>query len=137
MNTPHDATDDLRGLMRTGLVAAMKARRPEEVSALRTAIAAIDNASTVAVAEPASAAGSEGPAASEGPIAGARIGLGAAEAERRALTPADLRHLLQAQIDDRIAEAERYDAHAAHDAAERLRLEASALEPYLRSVDGR
>lgn len=123
----HSPAQELRALLRTGLVAAMKARRPEAVSALRTAIAAIENAEAVdAPAGPAdpAAAGSEH-------VAGARLGVGSTEAPRRVLSAEDLRDLLRAQVAERRTEAERCAAHGRHDAAGRLRAEADVLTAYL------
>ncbi|SDU69378.1 GatB/YqeY domain-containing protein [Jiangella alkaliphila] len=120
----------LRDRLRADLTAAMKARRPDVVTALRTALAAVDNAEAVAPSEQPSAATSEH-------VAGAHTGLGAAEAERRELTAGDVRSILRAQVSERRTEAERYDAHGRHDAADRLRREADALVPYLGSQEGR
>lgn len=113
----------LRATMRADLGVAMKARNSRAISALRTAIAAIDNAesvdSTVATA-PASAH-----------IAGATIGLGTAEVPRRSLSPAQVHAILRAQIDDRSAEADRYETLGQIEAAEGLRGEAQIIAAYL------
>ncbi|MDT0331841.1 GatB/YqeY domain-containing protein [Nocardiopsis lambiniae] len=121
---PHDA-QALRSMMRTDLVAAMKAREPETVSALRTAIAAIENAE--AITAPAH---TDGGASSEH-VAGTRVGVGSTEVERRTLSAEEVRSLLRAQITDRVAEADRYDAHGRHEAADRLRREADTLGKYV------
>ncbi|MFD7682903.1 hypothetical protein [Streptomyces sp. NPDC060187] len=124
MPVPEDA-QALRSLLRTDLVAAMKARRTEAVSALRTAIAVIDNAEAVETPAQASVH-----AVSEH-VAGAGTGVGSTEAERRVLSLDDVRALLQAQVDDRTREADRYDTHGQRDAALRLRREADVLSRYL------
>jgi uncharacterized protein YqeY len=129
MNQPPELqpTEDaqvLRSMLRTDLVAAMKARQPEIVAALRTAIAAIDNAEAVEVPDRTGVVTSKH-------IAGAQAGVGSTEAKRRALTIDDVRALLQAEIADRTAEADRYDTHGHHEAASRLRHEAEALRKYL------
>ncbi|MGW6487350.1 hypothetical protein [Streptomyces sp. NPDC055056] len=124
MPVPEDA-QALRSLLRTDLVAAMKARRTEAVSALRTAIAVIDNAEAVEAPAQASVH-----AVSEH-VAGAGTGVGSTEAERRVLSLDDVRALLQAQVDDRTGEADRYDTHGQRDAALRLRREADVLSRYL------
>ncbi|MET8032007.1 hypothetical protein [Streptomyces sp. NPDC005345] len=124
MPVPEDA-QALRSLLRTDLVAAMKARRTEAVSALRTAIAVIDNAEAVDTPAQASVH-----AVSEH-VAGARTGVGSTEAERRVLSLDDVRALLQAQVDDRTGEADRYDTYGQRDAALRLRREADVLRQYL------
>ncbi|MFD7792474.1 hypothetical protein [Streptomyces sp. NPDC059759] len=124
MPVPEDA-QALRSLLRTDLVAATKARRTEAVSALRTAIAVIDNAEAVEAPAQASVH-----AVSEH-VAGAGAGVGSTEAERRVLSLDDVRALLQAQVDDRTGEADRYDTHGQRDAALRLRREADVLSRYL------
>lgn len=109
--------------MRADLGVAMKARNSRAISALRTAIAAIDNAESVdstAEIAPASAH-----------IAGATIGLGTAEVPRRSLSPAQVHAILRAQIDDRSAEADRYETLGQIEAAEGLRGEAQIIAAYL------
>lgn len=118
-----EKVQELRSALRTDLVTAMKARRPEVVSALRTALAAVDNAEAVAVPDASVESASEH-------VAGARVGVGAAETERRTLSVDEVRSLLRAQVQERITEAERYDSHGRSEAAERLRREADALRKY-------
>jgi len=60
------------------------------VTALRTTLAALDNATAVTVTAP--------PAPTDGPIAGAVAGLGATEAARRDLTDADVVAVIEDQI---------------------------------------
>ncbi|WBB61058.1 GatB/YqeY domain-containing protein [Streptomyces sp. WMMC500] len=125
--TGPETTEDaqaLRSLMRADLRAAMKARRPEAVSALRTALAAIDNAEAV---ETPAAPAEEGSAH----VAGARAGVGSAEAARRVLTADDVRALLRAQVAERRTEAEVYEKGGHGEAAARLRHEADTLDTYL------
>ncbi|CQA01206.1 response regulator receiver protein [Mycobacteroides abscessus] len=113
----------LRATMRADLGVAMKARNSRAISALRTAIAAIDNAESVdstAATPPASTH-----------IAGATIGLGTAEVPRRSLSPAQVHAILRAQIDDRSAEADRYETLGQIEAAEGLRGEAQIIAAYL------
>ncbi|WP_342672922.1 hypothetical protein [Sporichthya polymorpha] len=102
----------------------MKTKQPEVVSALRTTLAAIDNAEAVAPADGVGPAGSEH-------VAGAQHGVGSTEATRRALTTVDLEAIVAAQVADRLAEADRYDRLGRPDAADRLRGEADALQIYL------
>lgn len=118
-----EKVQELRSALRTDLVTAMKARRPEVVSALRTALAAVDNAEAVAVPDASVESASEH-------VASARVGVGAAETERRTLSVDEVRSLLRAQVQERITEAERYDSHGRSEAAERLRREADALRKY-------
>ncbi len=115
---------ELRATLRRDLTAAMKSRDADAVAMLRTAIAAIGNAE--AVAAPGAA-----PAATSAHIAGARAGLGAAEAARRPLTAGELRAILQGQLTEYTREADRYAAHGQDAAAQRLRNQASLLSRYL------
>jgi len=103
---------------------AMKAREPDAVAALRAVIAAIDNAEAVPAPEARQAATSSH-------IAGARAGLGAAEAARRGLSDSDQRAILREQITGYAAGADRYEALGQPDAANRLRTQAHLLSGYL------
>jgi len=115
----------MRASLRDDLKAALKARDSVAISALRSALAAIDNAEAVPAEHRVdSATGSEH-------VAGAAAGLGAAEAERRHLTEADLRSIVENEVRERLAAAEEYDRLGRTDAADRLRAEAKALSPYL------
>jgi len=115
----------LRHALRRDLAMAMKAREPDAVAALRAAIAAIDNAEAVPAPEARQAATSSH-------IAGARAGLGAAEAARRDLSDSDQRAVLREQITGYTTEADRYEALGQPDAAARLRTQARLLSAYLR-----
>jgi len=122
----HDTSPQaLRDALRRDLASAMKAREPDAVSALRTAIAAIDNAEAVPAPD-------ESPATTSGHIAGARVGLGAAEAARRDLTRSQQQAILRDQITGYTAEADHYDALGQPAAARRLRDQACLLTAYLR-----
>ncbi|WP_018636132.1 hypothetical protein [Parafrankia elaeagni] len=116
----------LRAALRDDLVAAMKARNRDAVTALRTTIAALDNAEAVEVEVP----GQEQPPAS-GRIAGGREGLGVTEADRRELSAGTVHSILRAQLSERVAEADRYDALGQAAAGDRLRREADALRKYV------
>jgi hypothetical protein len=127
--TPEPAHDTapqaLRDALRRDLSSAMKAREPDAVSALRTAIAAIDNAEAVPAPE-------TGPATTSSHIAGARAGVGAAEAARRQLSAGQQRAILRDQITGYTTEADRYEALGQPAAAHRLRNQARLLTAYLR-----
>jgi hypothetical protein len=114
----------LRATLRRDLTAAMKARDPDAVAVLRTAIAGIDNAEAVAAPQAA-------PAATSAHIAGARAGLGAAEASRRQLTGDEIQAILGGQLAEYSREADRYADHGQPAAAERLRNQAGLLSRYL------
>ncbi|MBR8743923.1 hypothetical protein [Nocardiopsis sp. MG754419] len=120
---PVEDTAALRSMLRADLTTAMKARRRDSVAALRTTIAALDNAEAVPVrGAPAETTGAH--------IAGAEHGVGSTEARRRALTLDEALSLLRAQIEERTSEADRYASLGAREDAERLRREADALRAY-------
>jgi uncharacterized protein len=123
---PDQAADAqaLRATLRRGLTAAMKARDTEVLAALRTAIAAIDNAEAVAV--PADRA-----PVTSAHIAGASSGAGSAEAARRQLDGDEVRRILRDQADEQAREADRFDELGQADAARRLRRRAEVIAAYL------
>lgn len=101
--------------MRAGDVAAR--------TTLRSALGAIDNAEAV-----------EAPVASPSDgeyVAGAALGVGAAEASRRQLSEADIREILQREVSERLDAAQGYDDSGQPEAATRLRAEAKVLSAYL------
>ena len=110
----------LRGRLRGALPAAMKARDGAAVAALRSALAAIDNAEAV---EPAP--GRSPGAAGHADLAGTVAGLGAAEVERRHLQEAEVEQIVQTEVADRRAAADAYER------AGRLRAEADVLSSHL------
>jgi uncharacterized protein len=99
----------------------LRARDTVATSALRSALAAIDNAGAVPAA-PAPAVGTGGPH-----VAGVMTGLGAAEAERRSLSEADVEEIVRAEIAERQAAARDYDRSGHAEQADRLRREAQVL----------
>ena len=108
--------------LRRALTAALKARDAVAVSALRSALAAVENAGAVDAAQ--------APAPVSGPIAGAVSGLGASEVERR---PVDVRAVVAAEVDQRRSAAREYADLGRPDRAERLHAEADVLAAHLRS----
>ena len=124
---PADAAQALRAALRHGLVTALKARDTDALAALRTTIAAIDNAEAVPVPVPDTSRPATGVH-----IAGSRSGPGSTEAARRQLSASELRDILAGQITEHTREADRYDALGRADAAERLRRQARTLTAYLR-----
>jgi uncharacterized protein YqeY len=115
----------MRAEMRADLTAALKARDRVAVSALRSALAAVENAEAVAVdPRPASATGTAH-------VAGAAAGAGAAEARRRHLTDADIHAIVEGEVRERSAAAQEYERHGRDDLAERLRVEVAVLRRYL------
>jgi uncharacterized protein YqeY len=108
--------DQLQGALR----AALRARDKIAVSALRSALAALDNAAAVPPG-PARAAAS-------GPhFAGATAGLGAGEVPRRGLTAGEAEQIVRAEIAERAAAADGYQRAGHDERASRLRREAAVL----------
>jgi uncharacterized protein YqeY len=124
------AAEALRAALRHGLTTALKARDTDAMAALRTAIAAIDNAQAVPAAALNPLAALNPPAASAH-VAAARRGVGSTEAARRQLSGSELRDILRDQIAEHDREADRYDALGQADAAQRLRRQARTLRAYL------
>ena len=117
--------DDLRDRLRTALRDAIKAQDKSAVAALRSALAAIDNAAAVpADATPGSAASSEH-------VAGTTAGLGTAEAERAELTAGQVEEIVQGEIDDRREAADHYRRAGQNDMANQLEREAGVLSPFV------
>lgn len=118
----------MRARLRQDLTAALKAGDRVAVTALRSSLAAIDNAEAVLVDRPL-----DGVTGNEH-VAGAAAGLGAAEAERRHLTEAEVRSIVENEARERSAAAEEYERLGRTDLAERLRAEAEVLSRYLRAA---
>ncbi|GAA3541874.1 hypothetical protein GCM10022222_26940 [Amycolatopsis ultiminotia] len=115
----------MRAKLRDDLKAALKTRDRTAISALRSALAAIDNAEAVPVDQALDATvGNEH-------VAGAAVGLGAAEASRRDLTDADLRSIVENEVRERTVAAEDYERLGRAEEAARLRAEAAVLQRHL------
>jgi uncharacterized protein len=123
--TLRTVTADLRSALRRDLTAALKARQAETVSALRTALAALENAEAVEVQDQDNAS------SASAHFAGARSGPGSAEVPRRQLDPEDLRSLLEAVISDFEREARRYHSLGQAEVARRLEGRAAVLSAYV------
>lgn len=112
----------MRTSLRRDLTAALKARDRVSVAALRSALAAIENAEALPADQlPASAANEPWSA----------NGVGAAEAQPRHLTEADLREIVEREVRERSVAADEYEQIGRHDRAESLRSEAAVLSRYL------
>jgi hypothetical protein len=119
------AAQHWRTTLRDALLAARKNRDSMRVSALRSALSAIDNAETPD--------GARVDAPASGTIAGGVVGLGAAEVARRELSDAEIRELLRAEVDERLAAARQIDASHTERAAT-LRAGAAVLTDLLGDV---
>ena len=113
----------LRSVLRSRLTTAMRERDRAAASVLRTAVAAIENAEAVPVDDGRTVATSAD-------VAGAAVGLGVTEAERRRLDDATERSLVVAEVRS-LVEAEA--AYAAAGDRERAR-DAAAGAALLRAV---
>jgi hypothetical protein len=113
--------DDLRERLRDGLRAALRSRDMVAAAALRSALGAIANAEAVPVDQSAA-----DPTTSQH-VAGAAAGLGAAEAQRRGLTGAEVGQIVDAEITERMAAAADYEGRGYAEQARRLRREARVL----------
>jgi uncharacterized protein len=153
MSEPVPPGDDLPARLRRALTAALHARDMTAAAALRSALGAIGNAEAVPVppaargTDPAArgtdpaARGTDPAAASAGRaaastravrrgsphVAGTVAGPGAAEAERRCLSPAQVAAIVAAEIDERREAAAQYERAGHADRAARLAAEAQAL----------
>lgn len=119
----------VRARLRRALTAALKAGDRDAVAALRSALAALDNAEAVganSLSRP-----KDGSATESNHVAGAVAGLGAGEVDRRVLTDAEVAATVQAEIDERLVAAQQYASANRDDAALRLRAEAAVLGRYL------
>lgn len=120
------AAQHWRTKLRDALLAARKDRDTTRIAALRSALGAIDNAETPD--------GVQLDAPLSGTIAGSVTGLGAAEVARRELSDAQIRDLLRAEVDERLAAAEQAAAGGHADRADILRAEAAVLTASLGDV---
>ncbi|GAA2666651.1 hypothetical protein [Actinoplanes palleronii] len=107
----------LRDRLQAALLPAMKAKDRVTVTALRSALAAIENAAAV----PSRDTGSGLPA----------TGLGVTEVPRRAQDDAEIERIVRAEVDERLTAAAEYDRLGRDAEATRLRAEADALGAHL------
>jgi uncharacterized protein YqeY len=121
-----DPATQWRVRLRAELLTARKSRDTVRITVLRTALSAIDNAETPGAIELDATAG--------GTIAGAAAGLGAAEVDRRVLSEAEIRGLLQTEVDERLAAARRVEAGGHAERAAALRTEATLLTDLIGDV---
>jgi hypothetical protein len=81
----------LRAALRSRLTVAMRERDRDATAVLRSAVAALENAEAVSVTDaPVSASSPD--------VAGAALGVGATEAQRRVLDAAQERSVLEAEV---------------------------------------
>lgn len=119
----------LEQALRAALVPAMRARDEAAVSALRSALSAVANGEAVDVREVDVRV-----AATSEHVAGAVVGVGAAEVERRTLSEGDARSIVEAERWSREADATTLEQHGQTERAARLRAEADVLAQVLRGI---
>jgi uncharacterized protein len=120
-------SDDLRTPLRRQLSAAVREHHRPAVSALRSALAALDNAEAVRPGEDFQ------PEVSQH-IAGGVAGVGAAEVERRVLDVESQRALVRAEIESSLVAAMTYQQHGQRTRAAELRMGADVLAAVLNST---
>jgi uncharacterized protein YqeY len=113
----------LRDRLRAALPPAMKARDRHAVAALRSALAAIENAEAVAPPPPARLR--------EGVIPGATAGLGSGEAARVDLTEDEVAAIVRTEVDERRSAADHYARAGEAERASGLMAEADVLAGHL------
>jgi uncharacterized protein YqeY len=114
----------VRDRLRLALRDAMKARDAVAVGALRSALAAVDNAEAVEASPAPSSATHPG-------LAGTAVGLGAGEVARWTLTEAEVERVVRVEVADRRAAAREYEQAGLRERAERLLAEAGVLASHL------
>jgi uncharacterized protein YqeY len=124
---------DVRDRLRRALPAAIRARDTVAVAALRSALAAIDNAEAVdpEAVEPQADHAPASDAGSHPGVAGSVAGVGAGEVARRPLTAWEIEETVRAEVVERQIVARIYEGAGRFDQAERLRREAQLLNAYL------
>ena len=108
----------IREALRSALKDALRARDRTAMSALRSALAAIDNAEAVPITAQASAI----------ELAGK---LGSAEVPRNVLSESDIRMIVQCEVADRRAAAQQYTAAGRLDLSEKMARESDILDRFL------
>ncbi|KMO74384.1 hypothetical protein BST22_15385 [Mycolicibacterium chubuense] len=125
MTTPTEP-GQFREQLRRDLRRALVARDQDRISALRTLIAAVDNAEAVPVNDDALRW-------TDGPIAGSASGVRSTEVPRRQLAMTDVHAVLRDLIGEYDTHTRDYRSMGRHDAADRLRRRADTLRGYLDS----
>lgn len=115
----------MRTSMRADLTAAIKTKDRVASTALRSALAAIDNAEAQPVDHLMDSA------TDNDYVAGAVSGLGGTEIQRRHLSEEHVRAIVESEIAERSAAAHGYERSGHDDRAEYLRAEATVLGKYL------
>jgi hypothetical protein len=123
------ASGNVRERMRGALRAAMKARDPVAVAALRAGLAAIDNAEAVEAGQGTRVV------ASHPELAGTLVGLGAGEVARRVLTDAEMESIVRAEAGELQSAAEGYRRAGQAEEADRLLAQAAVLTAHIGAAE--
>ena len=123
---------DLRVALRQRLTVALKGRDRVGAVALRSIIAALDNAEAVEIAGPGRPTQVAAAVTSDAYVAGAVAGLGAAEAERRELDPDEQRTLVSSQLEAWESAAVGYEQRGHAERAQQLRQQIEVIRAALR-----
>ncbi len=115
-------TSNVRPELKTRLTSAMRERDRAVASAIRSALAALDNAEAVPIASVAGPA--EG--ASEH-VATAHVGVGSSDAPRRELSDTEERDVLSDEVAELRSAAQELESHGSNDRAEDLRRAAHVI----------
>ncbi|GAA5056819.1 GatB/YqeY domain-containing protein [Nocardia callitridis] len=113
-------TVSLRARMRAALTTAMKSRDRQAISALRSALGAIDNAEAV-----------DGTEHRAGAVEDSSVGVGSTEVRRRDLSESDIEQIVRTAIAERRTVADEYDGLGQAEHAAALRAEAETLSALL------
>lgn len=117
-------SSSLRQALRDALPGAMKAKDTPARNAIRSALAAIENAEAVAPAE-------HDPVATSAHVSSTLVGLGAGDGARRELADERILEIVTSERDERLAAATDYRKTGVIGQAERLEAEAAALDAFL------
>ncbi|HEX6055586.1 MAG TPA: hypothetical protein VFY98_07230 [Intrasporangium sp.] len=119
----------VRLALRQRLTKALRERDKPTAAAIRSAVAALENAEAVPTSQhPVTATSTH--------VAGAAIGVGAAEAERLALDEATESAILRAEVDSLIEAAREYESLGRGERAAEARAAADELSTVVHSVLG-
>lgn len=110
--------------VRRDLRTALKSRKKETVSVLRTMITAIDNAEAVRPEQ-------QTPRSADGAVAYSLPGVGSSEVPRRELTMPDVHAIVADLLREYEKQERQYRSMHQHEAADSLRRQASVLGSYL------
>ena len=118
-------TSPLRDALRARLTSAMRARDRQTAGAMRSVLAALENAEAVPVTA------HDGPAAMSEHVAGGSAGLGAGEASRRSLSPDDERAVVGREVAELRSSSAALAAAGQHERAAELVRMAQSVEDVL------